>query len=774
MGLLNTLLSPLRSNQVSTKEPSFVVSNYTSNSSFNNILTQDSNKNYLDQYILYVYKSIEFISESLLDFQPYIADLEGEEIENNDLMRDLKHFNNYQTYTQALKLLEMHLRLTGVGAWVMQPSQNPRNKVDFFPLDPTKLSVKTDSYGLPAYYAYEDGNGTTVNFSKDEVIYFWRPNPKNWFEGYSQLEPVKYLMNAYNSGSQMNMNRMLNGGMPDFLLYFENISEDTRERLDLQLKSKYGGVKNAGRQGVIDQKPEKIELSSTNKELDYIEGMKMLRQDILTIFGVPEALVFPSSTNANTKESLRVYQQNTLKPALRLLTDTLNEQLIPKYYGGNRAVTNIQFVYDDPVDQDRLEDATIFKLLTEGGMTINQASERVGWEPVEGGDVVRLTQGAQIVEQSTTNDDTAKYVAELSQEIKSISSKLNEESKKTARDVYKEKALKQIVREELSLIEVTNKTFEEQASRWLKKYDSKKPTLRSLPDLEEENNAVAHSFKLPLLSIIGDNNNTANVEIRQKLYKVDKQKFIAYKPKSLSPQSIQDIEEYLQVFANEINTVTIDKFKTVISNGIQNGIDSEEFKQEIANMFNGFTDGVKNTETLKGIGVYVENIKPDGSLNTGERYKQMLIRIQSAYDSKEITLDEYNNALKALRGVIDVTDPMGAEVDQLLTNIYAVPREEGITEKRVNTIAKTTATYARNLGREETYKDNPFVTGKEWISVADKRTRDTHRSLDGDVVPLDQPFTSGSSKLMRPGDTSLGASASETINCRCLIVASVE
>lgn len=55
-----------------------------------------------------------------------------------------------------------------------------------------------------------------------------------------------------------------------------------------------------------------------------------------------------------------------------------------------------------------------------------------------------------------------------------------------------------------------------------------------------------------------------------------------------------------------------------------------------------------------------------------------------------------------------------------------------------------------------------------WRDSSDLRVRHTHRRLDGDSVGLRQAFVSPSgARLMFPGDRSLGAPASETINCRC-------
>lgn len=56
-----------------------------------------------------------------------------------------------------------------------------------------------------------------------------------------------------------------------------------------------------------------------------------------------------------------------------------------------------------------------------------------------------------------------------------------------------------------------------------------------------------------------------------------------------------------------------------------------------------------------------------------------------------------------------------------------------------------------------------------WASAADGRVRDSHASLNGQEVQVGQPFISPltGARMRYPGDTELGAPASDTIQCRC-------
>lgn len=82
--------------------------------------------------------------------------------------------------------------------------------------------------------------------------------------------------------------------------------------------------------------------------------------------------------------------------------------------------------------------------------------------------------------------------------------------------------------------------------------------------------------------------------------------------------------------------------------------------------------------------------------------------------------------------------------------------------------ARTLTTGAENGGRFQCSKrlENKGVEQeKQWMSTLDERTRDTHRAIDQETVPLDAKFSNG---LRYPGDPR--GDGSEVYNCRCRYV----
>ncbi len=96
-------------------------------------------------------------------------------------------------------------------------------------------------------------------------------------------------------------------------------------------------------------------------------------------------------------------------------------------------------------------------------------------------------------------------------------------------------------------------------------------------------------------------------------------------------------------------------------------------------------------------------------------------------------------------------------------------RQPGIGVNRAKTIARTEVVSASNLGSLTGAASVDPTMLKEWIATPDSRTRSTHVSADGQTRRLQDPFNVGGFAMMFPGDTSLGAPPSETINERCTL-----
>lgn len=112
-----------------------------------------------------------------------------------------------------------------------------------------------------------------------------------------------------------------------------------------------------------------------------------------------------------------------------------------------------------------------------------------------------------------------------------------------------------------------------------------------------------------------------------------------------------------------------------------------------------------------------------------------------------------------------------ADIDRISAR-YA----DRLLKHRADTIARTESITALRAGRREGIQQGieagaikADAVKRRWDATLDSRTRPDHAAVHGQEVDgMQTPFTlPDGSRMLYPGDTSLGASASQTILCRC-------
>jgi uncharacterized protein with gpF-like domain len=114
-------------------------------------------------------------------------------------------------------------------------------------------------------------------------------------------------------------------------------------------------------------------------------------------------------------------------------------------------------------------------------------------------------------------------------------------------------------------------------------------------------------------------------------------------------------------------------------------------------------------------------------------------------------------------------EPLNAQQIDRMVERY----RERYVQFRAENIARTESLRVMSEARQEALEQiieqtgiDPSLVQRTWHATKDKRTRDSHRDMDGQTVSLNEPFISGlGNKLMYPGD----GPASDAINCRCQV-----
>lgn len=107
----------------------------------------------------------------------------------------------------------------------------------------------------------------------------------------------------------------------------------------------------------------------------------------------------------------------------------------------------------------------------------------------------------------------------------------------------------------------------------------------------------------------------------------------------------------------------------------------------------------------------------------------------------------------------------GQTIPQLAASLAGIAT---VDQRAAMRSARTAMTSAHSLGKLKGYERAAGMgidVEKQWLAALDRRTRGSHRHLDGETVKLDGEFSNG---LKYPGDPD--GPGSEVYNCRCTMV----
>ena len=251
-------------------------------------------------------------------------------IENHPLEQLISNPNpltsRFELFEQTLGSLELH----GNAYWFLSGDALGRPR-QIWVLRPDRVSIVPDRKRVVGGYLYQI-DGQFIPLDAIEVIHFRRWHPGNDFYG---LSPIAAARSAVLSDRHMaDWNRNTFGkdqAVPAGIVNIHDFISDTDfERMKREWRQNYGG---SGRKtaflrgGAIEW--QNIGLSHT--DLDFLQGRRAQRDEILNIFGIPVALVSENATEANAKVAERLFIERTLYPKLVRIAQKISQELLPFY-----------------------------------------------------------------------------------------------------------------------------------------------------------------------------------------------------------------------------------------------------------------------------------------------------------------------------------------------------------------------------------------------------------------------------------------------------------
>ena len=327
------------------------------------------------------------ISEHYPDFARRAVDVD--EVADHALLDLLDRPNRFQSFRKLVELISQYLEIVGSSFVHVERSQLGV-PVALYVLPSQCVRIVKDSEGRLLHYAYSYQSGKPREFEPDEIIHFRAKtsleDPYNEF-GYSPTKAVWDDIRLLYSETMSWQSVLDSMTFPTVIVTppeGTNYTPNQAQRLEKQLleKGRLGG--NQGGLWVAQDGIQFNPFQPPLKDLSALQVYQSLRTRVSGAFHVPLSLLDLSgeaNASSDTSETVRRnFQRYCLLPRIEDILETLTHALCPP---------RMRLISETTISPDRVfELQKVTALVSSDVMTINEARQANGLEPLKGMDVL--------------------------------------------------------------------------------------------------------------------------------------------------------------------------------------------------------------------------------------------------------------------------------------------------------------------------------------------------------------------------------------------------
>ncbi len=679
---------------------------------------------YLRAALGWVYGCVNVIADEAAGIELKLMEYgEGrqEEIDDHEALDVIYRANNAMTRFDLIQLTFQYLELTGEAPWFISFKNSKPDQIIL--LRPDRLTIKPgengELIGGYKYRIYTDGGMKDVDLDPFEVVHFKYSDPDQPLRGKGPLQAAAITYDLDNYAEKWNSQFFKNSASPSAALYTDKVlATDVRKRLEAKIKEKYQGLDNAHNTMVLENGLKWQAISLSQKDMDFMEQQKFSREKILAIFRVPPTALGLTTdvTRSNAEATDYVFAKRTIKPKMTRFVEQLNEFFLPLFGDGNE---KIFFDFEDPVPQNVDQEINRAQSGVQTGyMTINEAREIVGLDPIEDGDTLR--DPMSFAPALNQDDEPMKATREVVKKPTRYQKHLhNARTREGRRQDKNKKVIEKVVTE--SLVPIVFNYLKDESNK--KKNKKLKAHPFSKGTAEQIKNAK-YAFQEKQLNVAS--------KYEQKV--INKLATLFDAQKSVALKQIDNGETPKLDVSVEVEK-TLNSLKPVMTSMMR---EQARLAFQIVGVHDSFNDNPKASKLtfLQRLIQYFE-------------IRTFRFATEVSKETNAKMQDDFAEGVKKGESIPELKK----RVSSLFTDM-AVYRSERI--------ARTETILASNFSTEEAYKESGVVEAKEWLATRDERTDDECIALDGKIVKL-------GGKFFRDGYFS-GETPPIHVNCRCTLI----
>jgi len=635
----------------------------------------------------------------------------GAEVLDGPVWDLLGEINGLQAWAEFLYVSMLNLALAGNAFWWKVRDSRGR-VVELWSLKPTEVRIEREGPlgGLRYGWRPSDAGGVEYVFNHSSIVHLRLPSPLSDVWGMAPVRPAADDIRADQQAKRSTLAMLDNSALPIGILSTQqDVTHTQAKELRDQWREVYGGPVNAGRIAVLGRGAEFKPVAVQPKDLEYLNQRRLSRAGIINAFGVPPIYVGIESENFGNRREQR--------------RQLWQDKLVPMFR-----------LMEGQLDEGLLRDfdPSFVSVLDESRTDI--FADIIGTQ-VES--ATKAVQGRILTPNESRRVFIAPFLRDVQGDVVGGDDWLVPISMVPSKVVFAGESLPLVLPSSpdgTTNVDITKGVSRRTTARERFAAFERMATARLQRDLarlmQEAAGEAAESMPV----------DHAPTEM-------------------LVEQALPNRDQ----LSRAIGAAMTRHLRTAYGWGIKTGL--RDIAQQVAKTADGLIDDeLPDVPPVLTVPSLFDPLLDRFLLRRVELYAPLI--------SQEIVQLFRLSLLEGLQA--------GEGIVALQSRVLQVAQD--LSPTRALRIARTEIVNAANAGTLASYDADDEVEGKEWITARDTAVRPAgsrggpvfdHVSADGQVVPKRQPFTVSNEPLMHPGDTMMGASPGNVINCRCTLSAVV-
>ncbi|MCX5783108.1 MAG: phage portal protein, partial [Elusimicrobia bacterium] len=282
----------------------------------------------------WVYACVSVITDAISDLNIALKNERGEVIKDHALLKLFYKPNSFMSGKNLMRWIAGSLELTG-NAYLLKDARRSGAPSELFPLVSHFVEVMPGKSAQKPVegYKYRAG-GKTAIYQAQDVVHIKYFNPFDFYYGLSPLSAARYAADTLSAAETYNRAFFDNSAMISGVLSTDQrLDASSRSRIMSAWQDRHRGEAKAHKVALLEGGLKWQAIGMSQKDMDFVAGMKLNRETVLAVFHVPPALVgvYDHAPQFNTKEQQRIFYSTCVLPKTSLILDAFNEFLAGEF-----------------------------------------------------------------------------------------------------------------------------------------------------------------------------------------------------------------------------------------------------------------------------------------------------------------------------------------------------------------------------------------------------------------------------------------------------------